>query len=238
VAQVVGGSGVRAGGCGKTRLALRVAALAEADFGDGARLVELAPLTDPALVPASVARALDVSERDMTTPTAGLARALAGRVRGRHAVRGPGRGGQSRIRPDGAQLGCGRAGVRPARRYPLGYRAGRGPVPGFGTFRAGRAAGWPSRAAVRRSGPPGRHRSLEELVAWSYDLLDEAERRLLARLSVLGGRFGLGTVERVAADELQRPEAIAGLLASLADKSVVHIHDGAAVRYSLLETIR
>ena len=45
------------GGCGKTRLALRVAALAEAGFGDGARLVELAPLTDPALVPASVAQA-------------------------------------------------------------------------------------------------------------------------------------------------------------------------------------
>ena len=36
------------GGCGKTRLALRVAALAETGFGDGARLVELAPLTDPA----------------------------------------------------------------------------------------------------------------------------------------------------------------------------------------------
>ena len=46
-----------AGGCGKTRLALRVAALAEAGFGDGARLVELAPLTDPALVPASIAQA-------------------------------------------------------------------------------------------------------------------------------------------------------------------------------------
>src|SRR4029077_8078607 len=33
-------------------------------------------------------------------------------------------------------------------------------------------------------------------------------------------------------------EAIAGLLASLASKSVVRIHDGVAVRYSLLETIR
>src|ERR1700751_3155639 len=46
------------GGCGKTRLALRVAALAEAAFGDGARLAELAPLTDPALVPATVAQGL------------------------------------------------------------------------------------------------------------------------------------------------------------------------------------
>jgi hypothetical protein len=67
------------GGCGKTRLALRVAALAEAGFHDGARLVELAPLADPALVPASVAQALDVSERDATTPAAGLARVLADR---------------------------------------------------------------------------------------------------------------------------------------------------------------
>ena len=46
------------GGCGKTRLALRVAALAEPDFEDGVRLAELAPLTDPALVPASVGQTL------------------------------------------------------------------------------------------------------------------------------------------------------------------------------------
>ena len=64
------------GGCGQTRLALRVAALAA---GDGAWLVELAPLTDPALVPATVVQALGVSERDMLTPAAGLVRALAGR---------------------------------------------------------------------------------------------------------------------------------------------------------------
>ena len=63
---------------------------------------------------------------------------------------------------------------------------------------------------------PGWHRSLEALVAWSYELLDDAERRLLARLSVLRGAFDLGTAERVAA-WLLRPEAIAGLLASLAD---------------------
>ena len=58
------------GGCGKTRLALRVAALAEPGFDDGARLVELASLTDPALVPASIAEALGVSERDAADPMA------------------------------------------------------------------------------------------------------------------------------------------------------------------------
>ena len=55
---------------------------------------------------------------------------------------------------------------------------------------------------------------------------------------MLRGGFDLGTAERVAAGGPLRPEAIAGLLASLAGKSVVHLQDGAAVRYSLLETIR
>ena len=67
------------GGCGKTRLALRVAALAEAGFDDGARLVELAPLTDPALVPTGVAQAVGVPEQDATDPLAGVVRALADR---------------------------------------------------------------------------------------------------------------------------------------------------------------
>ncbi len=70
---------------------------------------------------------------------------------------------------------------------------------------------------------PGRHQSLEALVTWSYELLDEADRRLLDRLSVLRGGFDLGTAERVAAGGLLRPEAIAGLLASLAGKSPVRI---------------
>ena len=67
------------GGCGKTRLALRVATLAADGYEDGARLVELASLTDPALVPASIVQALGVSERDTTDPVAGLVRALADR---------------------------------------------------------------------------------------------------------------------------------------------------------------
>jgi class 3 adenylate cyclase len=42
-----------AGGTGKTRLALQVAADELDTFGDGVRLVELAPLSDPGLVPQS-----------------------------------------------------------------------------------------------------------------------------------------------------------------------------------------
>ena len=55
---------------------------------------------------------------------------------------------------------------------------------------------------------------------------------------MLRGGFDFGTAERVAAGAPLRPEAIAGLLASLAGKSVVRLQDGAVARYSLLETIR
>jgi len=47
-----------AGGSGKTRLALQVAAGLLDTYPDGLWLVELAPLADPALVPAAVAKAL------------------------------------------------------------------------------------------------------------------------------------------------------------------------------------
>ncbi len=48
------------GGCGKTRLALRVAENLIADFPDGVRFVELASVTDPADVPRAVAEVLRV----------------------------------------------------------------------------------------------------------------------------------------------------------------------------------
>ena len=85
---------------------------------------------------------------------------------------------------------------------------------------------------------PGRHRSLEALVSWSYELLGEAERRLLDRLAVLRGGFDLEVAERVCGGEPLAPEAVAGLLASLAGKSLVQVQAGPVVRYALLETVR
>jgi len=48
------------GGVGKTRLALEVANRMVGGYEDGAWLVELAPVTDPDLVPAAIARAMSV----------------------------------------------------------------------------------------------------------------------------------------------------------------------------------
>src|SRR5207244_4356027 len=51
------------GGCGKTRLALELAAGMLNRFSDGVWLVELAALDQPALVPSAVAVALGVCEQ-------------------------------------------------------------------------------------------------------------------------------------------------------------------------------
>lgn len=51
---------VGAGGVGKTRLALNIGMMAKPSFEDGVWLVDLAPLTDPALVPEALMSALEI----------------------------------------------------------------------------------------------------------------------------------------------------------------------------------
>ena len=68
------------GGCGKTRLAWQVAATVRPSFPDGVWWVELATLTDPALVPQAVATALGVQEQPDRPLTATLGAALQARA--------------------------------------------------------------------------------------------------------------------------------------------------------------
>jgi predicted ATPase len=65
-------------GIGKTRLAQTVAHELEDAFADGVRLVELAPLADPDLVAATVARALGIAVGDPHTALELIVQALAG----------------------------------------------------------------------------------------------------------------------------------------------------------------
>jgi hypothetical protein len=67
------------GGVGKTRLALRVASELVADFADGAWLIELAPVSDPAAVPDSAAAALGITPRDGRSVSEAIVEALSGR---------------------------------------------------------------------------------------------------------------------------------------------------------------
>ena len=52
-----------AGGVGKTRLAVEIAARIAAEFRDGVWYVDLAPITDPGVVPVTVARALGLPDQ-------------------------------------------------------------------------------------------------------------------------------------------------------------------------------
>src|SRR5438270_3721802 len=81
---VLGGEGrlvtlTGVGGCGKTRLAIKVASELVGTFRDGVWLVGLAPLTDPLLVPQAVASVLGVHERADRTLLEGLVAHVAQR---------------------------------------------------------------------------------------------------------------------------------------------------------------
>jgi DNA-binding SARP family transcriptional activator len=70
-------------------------------------------------------------------------------------------------------------------------------------------------------------------------LLNEREQKLLARLSVFAGGFSIEVGEAVCIDDSIRAAAVLDLLGGLVDKSLVVCKKRhAAVRYSLLETIR
>ena len=84
-----------------------------------------------------------------------------------------------------------------------------------------------------------RQKTLRALIDWSYDLLTEAERLLLQRLSVFAGGWTLEAAEQVCVGEGIEDCDVLELLTSLADKSLVMVEQkDEHSRYRLLETIR
>jgi predicted ATPase/class 3 adenylate cyclase/Tfp pilus assembly protein PilF len=107
-----------------------------------------------------------------------------------------------------------------------------------------------------------RQQTLRALIDWSYDLLTEGERRLLARLSVFAGGWTLEAAEAVCGDasslttedteghrgtaspqhpipNTQHPFDVLDLLTSLVDKNLVVFEErGDQERYRHLETVR
>ena len=87
-------------------------------------------------------------------------------------------------------------------------------------------------------GRSDRHQTLNELVAWSFNLLNGPEQILFARLSVFAGSFGLDAVEAICTDESLDMPSAARVLAALVDKSMVQLADVGVGRYRVLEPLR
>jgi predicted ATPase/class 3 adenylate cyclase len=90
-----------------------------------------------------------------------------------------------------------------------------------------------SRAALER------HQTLRHTIDWSYDLLSDAERAALRRLSVFAGGCDLDAAEAILGDGNREMVDATDLLTQLVDKSLVVVDQHSRpVRYRLLETIR
>jgi predicted ATPase/class 3 adenylate cyclase len=84
-----------------------------------------------------------------------------------------------------------------------------------------------------------RQQTLQAVLDWSYELLGEAERTLLRRLSVFAAGWTLEAGQAVCAGEDLDRDTIVDLLGSLVSRSLVDAEDrGDHTRYRLLETVR
>jgi len=299
-----------AGGVGKTRLALQVADELQGNYPQGAWLVELASLSDPKLVPQTVAAAFDLRpDRDRPILTV-----LVDSLRGRnlllvldnceHLVSACASLANSLLLgcPDLRILATSREalGIEAERTYlvpslsfpepnekiltgdlikydaiDLFTRRARVALPDFELDEANAGAvtgicrhleGIPlalELAAARlramdvqqiasqlehrfhllsggdRTAPP-RLQTMHASIDWSYQLLTQAEKTLLRRLSVFAGGWSLSAAQTVCADEVLPEADIPDLLGGLVNKSLVQVlrRKGRELRYRLLETLR
>ena len=84
-----------------------------------------------------------------------------------------------------------------------------------------------------------RQQTLRAALDWSFELLDENERRVLRRLSIFAGTFTLEAAQEVCADDTLGEWDVVDALTSLVDKSLVGADPQSGVtRYAMLETPR
>jgi non-specific serine/threonine protein kinase len=84
-----------------------------------------------------------------------------------------------------------------------------------------------------------RQQTLRSAIEWSYDLLNDAEKALLCRVSVFSGGWTLEAAEEVCAGEGIDEDRVLDLLTSLVDKSLIVTEErNGGTRYRLLETVR
>jgi predicted ATPase/DNA-binding CsgD family transcriptional regulator len=100
-----------------------------------------------------------------------------------------------------------------------------------GLMRRGRLAG------ARAEDAPPRHRSMRASLDWSYELLDDAERRLFRSLSVFSGGWNAPAAQAVALEDGDGMQ-MTGRLAAMERKGLVVAQAvGDETRWSLLQTV-
>jgi non-specific serine/threonine protein kinase len=205
-----------AGGCGKTRLALEVAKRQADSYPDDVWLVELAPLSDPALVGQAVASALGLRPKVRVLATSREALRVPGEVDWRvpslavppanpateiddlvdvESVRLFVERGRA-VRTDFGVTGHNAVAVAQICRrldgLPLAIELAATQIKVFPIEQI--AAGLDQRFRILTAGSRTalpRHQTLAAMVAWSYDLLTTSAQSLFNRLSVFAGGFTL-----------------------------------------------
>ncbi len=86
---------------------------------------------------------------------------------------------------------------------------------------------------ARAADAPQRHRSLQDAIAWSHDLLTTDQREILRALAIFAGGATLGAVEAVTGRD------VIDHLAELVDRSLVRSRTGvSSKRFDLLDSLR
>ena len=83
-----------------------------------------------------------------------------------------------------------------------------------------------------------RHKTLRAVVDWSWELLTDAERMVLRRLSVFSGGASLEAAEQVCTGDGVEQEQVLELLTALTEKSLLLTEGDSAPRYRMLDTIK
>src|SRR6185369_551698 len=87
---------------------------------------------------------------------------------------------------------------------------------------------------------PERHQTMRAAIAWSYDLLEEAERQVFERLAVFAGGCRVEQAEAVCAGERVDAAEVVDALTSLVEHSLLATSDDrdGEVRFRMLEVVR
>lgn len=86
---------------------------------------------------------------------------------------------------------------------------------------------------------PVRHRTLDEALRWSYDLLTPVQKTGLKAFAVFAGSFDLGAAQAMTGHLGLSADTTLGVICDLVDKSLLTVEgDSLTHRYRLMETVR